>query len=61
MNLVAGQIRRLIKDNVFVKNRTKHIWGKKGEKVKIISISGNAIIYENQKGERFPCNINDLV
>lgn len=36
------------------------IWGKKGEEVKVISISGNAVIFENKKGERYPCNIKDL-
>lgn len=36
------------------------IWGKKGEKVIVISISGNAVIFENYKGERFPCNIKDI-
>lgn len=46
----------LNKDNKY-KNK---IWGKKGDKVKIISISGNAVIYEDEKGERYPCNIEDL-
>lgn len=32
------------------------IWSRKGDKVKIISVSGNAVIYENKSGERFPCN-----
>ncbi|MCT4135064.1 hypothetical protein HZP67_10040 [Elizabethkingia anophelis] len=51
-----GEIKTLNKNNVFrVKN-----WGIKGEKVKIISISGTAVVYENRKGNRFPCNINDL-
>lgn len=44
------------RDNTF---RGK-IWGKKGDKVKIISINGNAVIYENEKGQRYPCNIKDL-
>ena len=51
-----GDIKTLNKDNVFRKNT----WDKKGEKVKIISISGNAIIYENSKGKKFPCNKKDL-
>lgn len=51
-----GESRTLNKDNVF---RGK-IWGKKGEKVKVISISGKAAVYENLKGKRFPCNIKDL-
>lgn len=55
-----GDFKTLNKDNVFTKNRVKHIWGKKGEKVKIISISGNAVIYENSKENMFPCNIKDL-
>lgn len=40
--------------------KTVPFWGRKGEKVKIISVSGNAVIYENSKGVRFPCNIKDL-
>ena len=36
------------------------IWGKKGDKVKIISVSGKAVIFENNKGLRYPCNIKDL-
>ncbi|WP_160341574.1 hypothetical protein [Elizabethkingia meningoseptica] len=51
-----GEYRILKVDNVF---RGKN-WGIKGEKVKIISISGTAVVYENRKGNRFPCNINDL-
>ncbi len=62
MNL--GDIMVLNKDNTFQKNRTKHVWGKKGDIVKIISISGNALIYEKvsglKKGQRFPCNRNDV-
>ena len=52
----VGQTKTLNKDIVFRGN----IWGKKGEKVTIISVSGNAVIYENSKGKRFPCNIKDL-
>lgn len=51
-----GEYRTLKVDNVF---RGKN-WGIKGEKVKIISISGTAVVYENRKGNRFPCNINDI-
>lgn len=36
------------------------VWGRKGDKVKIISINGKAVIYEDQKEERYPCNIRDL-
>ncbi|AQX52521.1 hypothetical protein CMT42_15475 [Elizabethkingia anophelis] len=46
----------LNKDNIF----RGHNWGKKGDKIKIISISGNAVIFENVKGDRLPCNINDI-
>lgn len=53
---MTGTTKTLNKDNVY-KNA---IWGKKGDKVIIISISGNAVIYENEKGIRFPCNIKDL-
>lgn len=56
MNLVVGQIRKLNKDNVYKTS----VWGKKGDKVTIISISGNAVTYESEKGERFPCNVKDL-
>lgn len=52
----VGDTKTLNKDNGF----RKIIWDKKGSKVKIISISGNAVIYENSKGKRFPCNIKDL-
>lgn len=51
-----GDEMTLNKDN---KYKTE-VWGKKGDKVKIISISGTAVIYENIKGNRFPCNVNDL-
>ena len=51
-----GDFKTLNKDNVF----RKQVWGKKGEKVTIISVSGNAVIYENSKGKRLPCNIKDL-
>lgn len=40
--------------------KTKAFWGRKGEKVKIISVSGNAVIFENNRGVRFPCNIKDI-
>jgi hypothetical protein len=53
---MIGEIKTLNKDNVF-KNQ---VWGKKGEKVKIISVSGNAVVYENSKGVRYPCDIKDL-
>ncbi|WP_234110179.1 hypothetical protein [Chryseobacterium sp. R2A-55] len=56
----AGETRTLVKDNTFQKNQKRYFWGKKGEKVKIISISGNAVIYQNEKGKMFPCNIKDL-
>lgn len=52
----VGDEMTLNKDNCY-KNS---VWGKKGEKVKIISISGTAVIYENTKGNRYPCNIKDL-
>nr|DAV14044.1 MAG TPA: protein of unknown function UPF0728 [Caudoviricetes sp.]DAY05268.1 MAG TPA: protein of unknown function UPF0728 [Caudoviricetes sp.] len=52
----AGQYATLNKDVVF----KKVVYSKKGTKVKIISISGNAVIYETENGKRFPCNIKDL-
>lgn len=51
-----GTEKTLNKDNVNKGN----MWGKKGERVKIISVSGNAVIYENSKGVRYPCNVKDL-
>lgn len=36
------------------------VWAVKVEKVKIISISGNAVTCEKENGKRFPCNIKDL-
>lgn len=56
----VGEFRKLNKDNTFNKGARAHVWGKKGEMVQIISIRGNAVIYENKKDERFPCNIKDL-
>lgn len=38
----------------------KSFWASKGEKVTIISISGNAVTCERYNGSRFPCNIKDL-
>lgn len=38
----------------------KSFWAKKGDKVKIITISGNAVTVEKYNGNRFPCNIKDL-
>ena len=38
----------------------KALWASKGEKVTIISISGNAVTCERYNGSRFPCNIKDL-
>lgn len=52
----AGQFATLNKDVVF----KKVVYSKKGTKVKIISVSGNAVIYETENGKRFPCNIKDL-
>lgn len=53
---MIGENKKLNKDNVY-KNA---VWGKKGDKVTIISVSGNAVIYENSKGVRYPCNVKDL-
>ena len=44
----AGQYATLNKDVGF----KKVVYSKKGTKVKIISISGNAVIYETEKGKR---------
>jgi len=53
---MIGLNKKLNKDNRY----RNAVWGKKGEKVKIISVSGNAVIYENSKGVRYPCNVKDL-
>ncbi|TDX83953.1 hypothetical protein [Epilithonimonas xixisoli] len=53
---MIGTFKTLNKDNLSKGN----IWGRKGDKVKIISVSGNAVIYEDLQGKRFPCNIKDL-
>lgn len=39
----------------------KSFWAPKGEKVKIITISGNAVTVEKSNGNKFPCNIKDLI
>ncbi|GAB0155458.1 hypothetical protein CHRYSEOSP005_07190 [Chryseobacterium sp. Alg-005] len=51
-----GDTMTLNKDAKFAKS----FWAKKGEKIKIIGISGNAVICEKSNGFRFPCNIKDL-
>lgn len=51
-----GDEMTLNKDNKY----KAEVWGKRGDKVKIISISGTAVIYENIKGDQYPCNIKDL-
>lgn len=53
---MIGSWKTLNKDNIY----RNVVWGKKGERVKIISVSGNAVIYENSKGVRYPCNVKDL-
>jgi hypothetical protein len=53
---MIGENKTLNKDNLY----RNAVWGKKGERVKIISVSGNAVIYENSKGVRYPCNVKDL-
>lgn len=39
----------------------KKIYAKKGERVKVISISGLVAIVENQKGDKFPTLISNLL
>ena len=53
---MIGETKTLNKDNRY----KTHVWGKKGDKVLIVSASGNAVIYEDNKGNRYPCNIKDL-
>lgn len=52
---MTGTTKTLNKDVTY----KQFVWGKKGDRVLIISVSGNAVIYENSKG-KFPCNIKDL-
>ena len=52
----AGDTKTLTKDAKFAKS----FWAPKGEKITVISISGNAVICEKYNGSRFPCNIKDL-
>lgn len=53
---MIGQTKTLNKDNLY----KTHVWGKKGDKVLVISVNGKAVIYEDNKGNRYPCNIKDL-
>ena len=39
----------------------KNLYGKKGTKVTLISISEPAAVVEDKTGARFPVNINDLI
>ncbi|SIT96802.1 hypothetical protein SAMN05660493_01497 [Epilithonimonas bovis DSM 19482] len=57
--MMIGTTKTLNK-NIIGTSKSKEMWGKKGDVVKIISVSGSAVIYENENGKRFPCNINDL-
>lgn len=34
----------------------KTLYGKRGDKVRIISVSPPAVVVENEKGDRFPIN-----
>ena len=54
-NIQVGQTYTLKQNNEF---RGK-VFSKKGEKIKIVSISGNAVIYETNDG-RFPINKNEI-
>ncbi len=40
--------------------KDKTVYAKKSETVTIISISSPVAIVENSRGERFPCQINEL-
>lgn len=52
----VGETKTLNKDARFAKS----FWAKKGTKIKILTISGNAVTVEDSRGRRFPCNIKDL-
>lgn len=54
--LQNGSAAIILKDTGYKGNT----WGFRGDRVTVISISGNAVIVENQKGLRFPCNIKEL-
>ena len=42
-------------------SKPKTIYAKKGERVKVISISQPAVIVENSKGNKFPTTIKNLL
>lgn len=55
--------RTLVGERMHLKNDVKFrgkLWGKKGEQVTVVSVSGSAVIYQNKKGDRYPCNIKDI-
>lgn len=49
--------KKTLKKRIGWKNQT---WVPAGEEVKIISVSGNAVIVETKKGAKFPANIKDF-
>jgi hypothetical protein len=42
-------------------SKPKIMYAKKGERVKVISISEPAVIVENSKGNKFPTTLNNLL
>lgn len=46
--------------NTDIKSSKGHYFGKKGDKVRIISESPPAVVVENEKGDRYPVNITQI-
>jgi len=57
---MIGTYKTLLSD-CFSFVKSKIIYAKKGEKVKVISISEPAVIVENITGNKFPTTINNLI
>ena len=57
---MIGTHKTLINDAVSFVIKKK-VYAKKGERVKVISISGAAAVVENQKGDRFPVSTSNLL
>lgn len=55
--MIPNEQKRLKNDVLGMK---RNIYGKRGEVVRIVSVSLPAVIVENVRGERFPVEIGDL-
>ena len=52
---------KIILSDVNSLSKPKTMYTKKGERVKVISISEPAVIVENSKGNKFPTTLNNLL